>query len=45
MDDATWNDGYFWVEGGTPIQRVCGHWWKVQITNSTIRAEEVYVNS
>ena len=44
MDDATWNDGYFWIEGGTPIQRVCGHWWKVQITNSTIRAEEVYVN-
>lgn len=45
MDDATWNDDYFWVEGGTPIQRVCGHWWKLQITNSTIKAEEVYVNS
>lgn len=45
MDDATWNDSYFWVEGGTPIQRVCGHWWKLQITNSTIKAEEVYVNS
>ena len=44
MDDSTWNDNYFWVEGGTPIQRVCGHWWKMQITNTTIKAEEVYVN-
>lgn len=41
-DDLTWDDTYIWTEGGTPLERVCNHWWKVQITNDSIRAEEIY---
>ena len=41
-DAATWNDGYIWTEGGTSIERVCNHWWKVQITNTSIRVEEIF---
>ena len=41
-DTATWNDSYIWTEGGTSLERVCNHWWKVRITNSSIQIEEVY---
>ena len=41
-DTATWNDDYIWTEGGTSIERVCNHWWKVQITNTSIRVEEIF---
>lgn len=41
-DTATWNDGYIWTEGGTSIERVCNHWWRVQITNTSIRVEEIF---
>ena len=41
-DNATWNDSYFWTEGGTSLQRVCNHWWKIQITNTGIKIEEIY---
>ncbi len=41
-DTATWNDNYTWTEGGTSIERVCNHWWKVQITNTSIRVEEIF---
>ena len=41
-DDATWNDTYTWVEGGTSIERICNHWWKIQITNTTIKIEEIF---
>ena len=44
-DSATWNDTYIWVEGGTSIERVCNHWWKVQITNTTIKIEEIFPTS
>ena len=41
-DTAIWNDDYIWTEGGTSIERVCNHWWKVQITNTSIRVEEIF---
>ena len=41
-DTATWTDTYTWVEGGTSLERICNHWWKVQITNTTIKVEEIY---
>lgn len=41
-DTATWTDTYTWVEGGTPLERVCNHWWKVQITNTGIKIEEIF---
>ena len=41
-DTATWNDDYIWTEGGTSIERVCNHWWKVQITNTSIKVEEIF---
>ncbi len=41
-DTATWTDTYTWVEGGTSLERVCNHWWKVQITNTGIKIEEVF---
>lgn len=44
-DDATWTDDYTWVEGGTSLERVCNHWWKVQITNTGIKIEEIYPNT
>ena len=42
QDTATWNDSYFWTEGGTSIERVCNHWWKVQITSTEMKVEEVF---
>lgn len=42
LDESTWNDDYFWTEGGTSIERVCNHWWKVQITNEGMKVEEVF---
>ena len=42
MDTETWNDSYIWTEGGTALERICNHWWKVQITNSGIKIEEFY---
>lgn len=30
-DDITWNDTYYWVEGGTEIERIAGLWWKAEI--------------
>lgn len=41
-DTATWTDTYTWVEGGTSLERVCNHWWKIQITNTGIKIEEVF---
>lgn len=41
-DDETWNDTYYWVEGGTSLERICDHWWKVQIDKTGIKIEEVY---
>lgn len=41
-DTATWTDTYTWVEGGTSLERVCNHWWKVQITNTGIKIEEIF---
>lgn len=41
-DTATWTDAYTWVEGGTSLERVCNHWWKVQITNTGIKIEEIF---
>ena len=41
-DTATWADTYTWVEGGTSLERVCNHWWKVQITNTGIKIEEIF---
>lgn len=34
-----WADTKYWVEGGTGIERVAGNWWKLQITNNTIKLE------
>lgn len=34
-----WTDAKYWVEGGTGIERVAGNWWKLQITNNTIKLE------
>mgnify|MGYP003315964794 CR=1 FL=1 len=42
LDTATWDDNATWTEGGTALERVCNHWWKVQITNSTIKVEEIF---
>lgn len=44
-DEATWNDNYIWTEGGTSLERVCNHWWKVQITNSAIQIEELFLGN
>jgi len=41
-DNATWNDTYIWTEGGTSLERICNHWWKVQITKRGIRIEEIF---
>lgn len=35
-----WNDSQYWVEGGTEVARISENWWKLQITNSTIRIEK-----
>lgn len=35
-----WEDSKYWVEGGTGIERVAGNWWKLQITNNTIKLEK-----
>ena len=32
IDDETWNDAKFWVEGGTPIERIKDIWWKIEAT-------------
>ena len=44
-DDSNWNDDYYWVEGGTSLERVCNHWWKIQITKTGIKIEEIYPSS
>ena len=31
-DNGSWQDSYYWVEGGTPIERAANTWWKVQFT-------------
>ena len=41
-DTATWNDSYIWTEGGTSLERVCNHWWKVRITDDGIQIEEIF---
>lgn len=41
-DTAIWNDNYIWTEGGTSLERICEHWWKVQITKTGIKIEEVF---
>lgn len=41
-DDATWNDNYTWVEGGTSLERICNHWWKIRITKTEIKIEEIF---
>ena len=35
-----WTDDFFWVEGGTEIARIAENWWKLQITNNTIKIEK-----
>lgn len=42
-DTGTWNDALIWTEGGTPIGRICNHWWKVRITNTSITVKELVV--
>lgn len=39
-DSSSWNDNYYWVEGGTQIGRAADNWWKVQITNNNIKVLE-----
>ena len=39
-DSSSWNDDYYWVEGGTQIGRAADNWWKVQITNNNIKVLE-----
>lgn len=41
-DTATWNDNYIWTEGGTSLEQICNHWWKVQITKNNITIEEIF---
>ena len=31
-DTSSWQDTYYWVEGGTPVERASNTWWKVQFT-------------
>ena len=38
-DSNSWDDTKYWVEGGTGIERVSNYWWKLQITNTTIKLE------
>lgn len=35
-----WTDDFFWVEGGTEVARIAENWWKLQITNNTIKIEK-----
>ena len=39
-DDSSWNDSYYWVEGGTQIGRASENWWKIKITNNDIKVLE-----
>ena len=39
-DSSSWNDDYYWVEGGTQIGRASDNWWKVKITNDDIKVLE-----
>ena len=41
-DNESWNDTYYWVEGGTSLERICNHWWKIQITKAGVKIEEIY---
>ena len=42
LDTGTWDDNGFWTEGGTSVERICNHWWKVQITKTGIKIEEIF---
>ena len=42
LDTGTWDDNGFWTEGGTSMERICNHWWKVQITKTGIKIEEIF---
>ena len=44
-DTSAWDDDYYWTEGGTSLERVCNHWWKVHITDPGIRLEEIFPNT
>lgn len=36
-----WDDyNTYWVEGGTPIERIAESWWKIQIGNEEIKLEK-----
>ncbi len=39
-DDDVWRDSYYWVEGGTQIERASENWWKLKLTNDTIEVRE-----
>ena len=39
-DDSSWNDNYYWVEGGTQIGRASENWWKIKVTNNDIKVLE-----
>lgn len=39
-DSSSWNDDYYWVEGGTQIERASNNWWKVEIKNNSIKILE-----
>lgn len=45
MDSGTWDDNGYWVEGGTSLERICNHWWKIQITKDGIKIEEIFPNN
>ncbi len=39
-DDDVWRDNYYWVEGGTQLERAAENWWKLQITKDEIIVRE-----
>ena len=39
-DSSSWNDDYYWIEGGTQIERASNNWWKVEIKNNSIKILE-----
>ena len=39
-DSSSWNDDYYWIEGGTQIERASNNWWKLEIKNNSIKILE-----
>ncbi len=51
VNDYIWNDSaiwpseeiensYYWVEGGTEVERIADYWWKLELTNDNIKIEK-----